>query len=53
MLDNLMITLDRLADSNKSRDTIRIWRRNLQGWKQELMIDRAHVGRVTDLRIAE
>ena len=53
MLDNLMITLDRLADSNKSRDTLRIWRRHEQGWKQELMIDRAHVGRVTDLRIAE
>ena len=53
MLHNLMITLDRLADSNKSRDTVRIWRRQEQCWKQELMIDRAHVGRVTDLRIFE
>merc|ERR1719383_622608 len=46
-----MITLDRLADSLKSRDTIRIWKRVEAQWKQELVIDRAHVGAVTDLKI--
>ena len=53
IFNDFMITLDRLADSLKSRDTIRIWRRVEAQWKQELVIDRAHVGAVTDLKIFE
>ena len=53
IFNDFMITLDRLADSLKSRDTIRIWKRVEAQWKQELVIDRAHVGAVTDLKIFE
>jgi len=52
----LMITLDRASSSGGStspKDSLRVWRRNeaAQSWEQELVIDRAHVGAVTCLRI--
>ena len=48
---SLMITLDR-QHQQTTKDTVRIWRRLEQNaWRQELVIDRAHVGAVTCVRI--